>query len=531
MSAPTSQEAGGFPSAGLRTTPVLIACMLSAFLAMLDMQIVTTALPRIAGDLHGIGLFAWVTIAYVIASSVTTPLYGKLGDLFGRKATLLSALTIFLAGSALSGMAGSMEQLIAFRAVQGLGAGGIFVSVLAVIGELYTPREGAKYYGMLSMIFAGASLLGPAIGGVLTEVLSWHWVFLVNLPLGTAIVVLFAKYLHLPHTVRDSRLDYAGIATLSAGIVALTLLTSWGGVEYAWTSPQILGLGLGALLFLGLFVKAESTATEPIVPLRLLKDSTLTLSVLATMVCGVAFVGSVNFLALYIQVVTGAGPTTSGFALLPMMLGLVLSSVVTGKIIGRTGKYKIFTVLSMALGIVGALLLSTMDAGTPRTVAVLYMALFGLASGLSAQVFTQAAQNTAPRQDMGAVSGTVTFGRSFGTSIGISLFAAIFYSRLTDELSARLPAGALKGIDQDSLSSESVLSSLAPPVRRAVEESYAAALSPVFLTTVPILVLGLAIALSLKNVKLRSSHTGGDAGEQTNPADDRAAVGKSPGTA
>ncbi|MFJ4843242.1 MDR family MFS transporter [Streptomyces sp. NPDC088746] len=511
MPAPTAQVPGGLHPSGTRTTPVMVACMLSAFVAILDLQIVATALPRIAGDLGGIDLFAWVTIAYVIASSVTTPVYGKLGDLFGRKVTYLSAMGLFLLGSALAGAAGSMEQLIVFRVVQGLGAGGLFVSVLAIIGELFTPREGAKYYGMFGMVFAGASLAGPAIGGMLTDALSWHWVFLVNLPVGAVIVVLLVRYLHLPRTVRGvAKLDYAGIVTLSGAIIALTLLTSWGGVEYAWTSPQIIGLGLGTLLFLGLFIKAESTAVEPIVPLRLFRDSTFTISLLGTIICGIVFVGAVQFLALYVQVVTGASPTTSGFILLPMMLGLVLSSVGSSKIIGRTGRYKVFPVLSMALGIVGALLLSTMDTETPRALAILYMAVFGFASGLSAQVFTQAAQNTAPPQDMGAVSGTVTFGRSFGTSIGISLFAAIFYGRLTDELATRVPAGALNGIEHNSLSSNEVLDTLAAPVRSAIEESYSASLTPVFTAAVPILALGLVLTLLMKNLELRSRHHGGD---------------------
>ncbi len=514
MSAPTAQAHGGLHPSGTRTTPVMVACMLSAFLAILDMQIVATALPRIAGDLGGIDLFAWVTTAYVIASSVTTPIYGKLGDLFGRKVIYLSAMALFLLGSALAGAAGSMEQLIVFRIVQGLGAGGLFVSVLAIIGELFTPREGSKYYGMFGMVFAGASLAGPAVGGVLTDLLSWHWVFLINLPVGAAIVVLLVKYLHLPRKTRASKLDYAGIVTLSGAIIALTLLTAWGGVEYSWTSPQIIGLGLGTLLLVTLFVKAESVAAEPIVPLRLFKDSTFTISLLGTIVSGIVFVGAVNFLALYVQVVTGASPTTSGFVLLPMMLGLVLSSMGSSKIIGKTGKYKIFPILSMALGIVGALLLSTMDADTPRALAVLYMVIFGFASGLSAQVFTQAAQNTAPAQDMGAVSATVTFGRSFGTSIGISLFAAIFYSRLTDEIASRVPAGALDGIDHNSLSSDTVLDSLAAPVRSAIEQSYAASVTPVFLAAVPVLAVGLVLTLFMKNLTLRSRHHGGDDGPQ-----------------
>ncbi|MFF5772373.1 MDR family MFS transporter [Streptomyces californicus] len=511
MSAPTPPAPGGTHPSGTRTTPVMVACMLSAFVAILDLQIVSTALPRIAGDLGGIDLFAWVTIAYVIASSVTTPIYGKLGDLFGRKVTYLSAMGLFLLGSALAGAAGSMEQLIVFRIVQGLGAGGLFVSVLAIIGELFTPREGAKYYGMFGMVFAGASLAGPAVGGLLTDALSWHWVFLVNLPVGAVIVALLVKYLHLPRkAAAGAKLDYAGIVTLSAAIIALTLLTSWGGVEYAWTSPQIIGLGLGTLVFLGLFVKAESTASEPIVPLRLFRDSTFTISLLGTTVCGIVFVGAVQFLALYVQVATGASPTASGFILLPMMMGLVLSSVGSSRIIMKTGTYKIFPILSMALGIVGALLLSTMDSDTPRVLTILYMVVFGFASGLSAQVFTQAAQNTAPPQDMGAVSGTVTFGRSFGTSIGISLFAAVFYGRLTDELAARVPAGALDGIDRNSLSSDTVLATLADPVRGAVEDAYAASLTPVFTTAVPILAVGLVLTLLMKNLTLRSRHHGAD---------------------
>ncbi|MFG2986826.1 MDR family MFS transporter [Streptomyces sp. NPDC048258] len=513
MSATTARAPRGPHPSGTRTTPVLIACMLAAFLAILDLQIVATALPRIAGDLGGIDLFAWVTTAYVIASSVTTPVYGKLGDLFGRKVTFLSATALFLLGSLLAGLAGSMEQLILFRVVQGLGAGGLFVSVLATIGELFAPRERATYYGMFGMIFAGAALAGPAVGGVLTEALSWHWVFLFNLPVGAVIVVLLAKYLHLPRAVRASTIDYAGVLTLSGAIVSLTLLTSWGGVEYAWNSPQILGLGLAALLLLALFVKAESRADEPIVPLRLFKDSTFTLSLLGAAVCGIVFAGAVNFLALYVQVVTGAGPAASGFVLLPMMLGVVLSSVASSKIIARTGTYKIFPVLSMAVGIVGALLLSTMDADTPRGLAALYMAVFGFASGLSAQVFTQAAQNTAPARDMGAVSAAVTFGRSFGTSIGISLFAALFYGRLTDELADRVPAGALGGVDHDSLSSNTVLDSLDAPVRSAVEQSYAVSLTQVFTAAVPVLVAGLVLALLMKNVTLRSHHHGaGDDG-------------------
>ncbi|MFE0799671.1 MDR family MFS transporter [Streptomyces sp. NPDC058812] len=487
-----------------RIKPVIAACLLAVFLAMLDSQIVATALPRIVGDLGGLDVFAWVTTSYIIASSVTTPVYGKLSDLFGRKKIFIVAVVLFLIGSALSGAAQSMDQLIVFRTVQGIGAGGLFVSVLAIIGELFSPREGAKYFNLFGIVFALAALAGPAVGGVLTDLLSWHWVFLVNLPVGIAILVLVATCLHLPAGNRTAHIDYTGFALISGAIVALSLAASWGGVKYDWLSPQILGLAAGALLLAVLFVAAERRAAEPVIPLHLFRDSTFAVSVLVSVAAGIVFLGTVNFLALYVQVVTGASPTMSGVVLLPMMFGLVASSVISGKAITETGRYKWYPVLSMALGIVGALLLATMDTGTSRAVVIGYMLVFGLAAGLNMQVLTMAAQNTAPRDDIGAVHATVAFSRQLGSTVGISLFASIFYNRLTAEIADRVPAGALHGIDVDALSSHETLGRLTDSVRHAVEQAYAAALTPVFLTAVPVLAAGLLAALAMKNLPLRS---------------------------
>ncbi|WP_326695861.1 MFS transporter [Streptomyces sp. NBC_01754] len=523
MSAPTTDsnapQTGASPAPDTRISTVIAACMLAIFLAMLDSQIVATALPRIVGDLGGLDQFAWVTTAYIIASSVTTPVYGKLGDLFGRKKVFLVAIAIFVVGSATAGAAQSMEQLILFRTVQGVGAGGLFVSVLAIIGDLFSPREGAKYFNLFGIVFAAAALAGPAVGGVLTDLLSWHWVFLINLPLGVIVFVLVAGCLHLPPKSRRAHIDYAGFITLSAAIVALTLLASWGGVKYDWISPQILGLAALSIVMGGLFVAAERRAPEPVIPLHLFRDSTFSVSVLVSIAAGIVFLGAVNFLALYIQVVTGASPTMSGVVLLPMMFGLVAASVVSGQIITKTGRYKWYPVLSMATGIAGALLLSTMDTGTPRVVAIAYMLLFGIAAGLNMQVLTMAAQNTAPRDDIGAVHATVAFTRQLGSTLGISVFAAIFYNRLTEDLAKRVPAGALDGIDHNSLSSNEVLTKLAAPVRDAVEHAYAAALSPVFLAAVPVLVVGLGIALLMKNMPLRSWDHGGSEGSSEEHAD------------
>ncbi|MCM2387227.1 MDR family MFS transporter [Streptomyces albipurpureus] len=508
MSAPTTgsnpQQTGTSTAPDTSIKPLMAACMLAIFLAMLDAQIVATALPRIVGDLGGLNLFAWVTTAYIIASSVTTPLYGKLGDLFGRKRIFLAAIVLFVVGSAAAGLAQSMEQLILFRVVQGVGSGGLFVSVLAIIGELFSPREAAKYFNLFGVVFAAAALAGPAVGGLLTDLLSWHWVFLINLPIGAVVFTLVAVCLRLPPTSRRAHIDYPGFITLSTAIVALTLLASWGGVEYDWTSPQILGLGATALVTGALFVAVERRAPEPVIPLHLFRDSTFSVAVLVSLAAGVVFLGAVTFLALYVQVVTGASPTLSGVVLLPMMFGLVASSVVSGKFIGQSGRYKWYPVLSMAIGIVAALLLTTLDADTPRWLATAYMLLFGIAAGLNMQVLTMAAQNTAPRDDIGAVHATISFSRQLGSTLGISVFAAVFYNRLTEEITQRVPAGALDGVDRDSLSSHEVLSKLATPVQEAIEQAYAAALQPVFLGTVPVLAVGLVIALLMKNLPLSS---------------------------
>jgi EmrB/QacA subfamily drug resistance transporter len=502
------------PAAQTRIRPVITACLLAVFLAMLDSQVVATALPRIVGDLGGLDVFAWVTTSYIIAASVTTPVYGKLGDLFGRKKIFLIAVVVFLVGSALSGAAQSMDQLILFRTLQGIGAGGLFVSVLAIIGELFNPREAAKYFNLFGIVFALAALSGPAVGGALTDLLSWHWVFLVNLPVGVAILVLVSTCLHLPRTDRPAHIDYTGFGLLSAAIVALTLAASWGGVKYDWLDWRILGLGAGAVLLAVLFVGAERRAAEPVIPLHLFRDSTFSVSVLVSVAAGIVFLGSVNFLAIYIQVVTGASPTMSGVVLLPMMFGLVAASVISGAAIGRTGRYKWYPVLSMAIGIAGALLLATMDTGTSRAVVIAYMLVFGIAAGLNMQVLTMAAQNTAPRDDIGAVHATVAFARQLGATVGISLFASIFYNRLTEEIADRTSADALRGVDPDALSSTETLDRLTEPVRNAVEQSYAAALTPVFLTAVPVLVLGLLAALAMKNLPLRGEGHQGHQGHE-----------------
>jgi EmrB/QacA subfamily drug resistance transporter len=501
-----SGQQAASPPATKGTGPVITGLMLAVFLGMLDQQIVATALPPIVGDLGGLDLFGWVTTAYIIASSVTVPIYGKLGDLFGRKGVFLVAIGLFLFGSLASGAAPSIELLILARLVQGLGAGGLFVTVFAIIGERFGPREGAKYYGYFAITFAAAALAGPFVGGVLTELLGWRSVFFFNLPFGLAALYLTSKYLNLPVHKRKPVIDYPGIALLSAGIISLTLLTSWGGTKYAWSSPVIIGLAVAVVVLFTAFVFVERRAVEPVIPPHLFRDTTFTLCVVLGLIAGAVFLGSVNFLALFVQIVTGTNPAISGLVLLPMMLGLVLASTLSSRWIGRSGRYKWYPVVSMALGIISTLLLATMDVNTSKYVALAYMVIFGVAAGLNVQVLAMAAQNTAPRKDIGAVSATVTFSRAIGTSLGISIFAAVFYGWLTSELSRDVPAGSLDGIDQNSLSSQQVLDGLPAQVLHGVRVAYSHALTPVFLTSCGLLVVGLILSLMLKDIPLRKSN-------------------------
>lgn len=456
----------------IRVGPLMTGCMLAVFLAMLDSQIVTTALPKVVADLGGLDLFGWVTTSYILASSVTAPIYGKVGDLFGRKGVFLVAVGTFLLGSAGCGLAQSMQMLIAFRVVQGVGAGGLFVCVIATIGEHLSPKEGARYFGYFSIAFAGSALAGPLVGGVLTDALGWRSAFFVNVPIGLAALVLITRFLPSSEPRGRVRLDYLGVVLLSVAIVALSLLTSWAGSRYAWTSAQILALAAITTLSAILFVRAEKRASEPLIPLRLFADRTFAVAVCVSAVSGAVFLGSITFLALYLQKAAGASAAGSGLLLLPMMLGLVTSSTISSRLIARTGSYRWYPVASMTIGVVAAVLLSTLDIGTPQLVVEAYLVLFGIAAGLNMQVLGLAAQNTAPRGDLGAVAATVTLSRSLGTSLGISVFAAIFYARLGGETAA--------------------------------PQAYASGLTLVFLIAIPVLLGGLALALRMPTLALRS---------------------------
>ncbi|MFF5211681.1 MFS transporter [Streptosporangium sp. NPDC000396] len=467
MALPPAAPAAATSSTPARATTVVATLMAAVFLSLLDSQIVATALPRVTADLGGLMQFAWVTTGYLIAGSAAVPLYGKLGDLFGRKRIFLISILIFLAGSAACGLAQTMTQLIAFRIVQGIGSGGLFISVLAIIGELFTPQQGARYYGWFSLTFGAASLVGPTLGGLLTDLAGWRSIFLVNLPLGALITAVIATRLHLPVQRKKAHIDYLGVVLLTAAVVAVNLLTALGGTTYAWTSPVTIGLAAATVLLLTLFIRAQRRALDPIIPLRLFGDRTFAIVVALGFIAGFLGLGIVNYLVLWLQDALSLGVQTSGYLLTTMMLGVVLSSYLSTKLIARTGSYRRYPAASMALFALTATLCALTDAGP--ALAAVFLLLYGIAGGLNSQALSLAARNTATRDDIGAVQGTATMARQMGTALGTTFFAAVLTSKLPAQPS---PA------------------------------AYADALHLIFLVMIPIALIGLALSLLLKDTKL-----------------------------
>ena len=478
--------------------------LLVMLMATLDTQIVATALPTIVGDLDGVGQIAWVTTAYLLPLAVTTPLYGKLGDQFGRKPVLLFAIGCFLAGSVACGAAQSMGQLIAFRAMQGIGGGGLMASGFALLGDLFEPRERARYQGYSAAVFLVSSTGGPLVGGVVTEHIGWRWVFYLNLPLGIAAIAVIGALLVLPHPAYQAgrpSIDYPGALLLGGAVTCLVLLTGWAGTRYAWSSPTIVALGAGAVVLLVSWMLVERSAAEPIIPPRLFADRTFTLTIAVAVISGFTTLGLVQYQVLFLQNAAGATPTQAGLLVLAGTLGMVAASMGAGRVISRTGRYTWAPVASMALGAVATYLLSTMTAGTSWLVIGIYLLMAGLGGGFAQQVVTLIAQNAAPGRDLGVATSTVNFARMVGSSLGLAVFGAI--------LGARLASAA-------SITPQR-LHALPVAARHEVAQAYADALSAVFLAAVPVLLAGLLAALLLPNLPLRGNDDA--AGE---PADDEA---------
>jgi EmrB/QacA subfamily drug resistance transporter len=491
---------------------VLPGLLLAILLAMLDNMIVSTAMPRIVSDLHGLSHLSWVVTAYVLGTTVSTPLWGKIGDLYGRKGVFLTSIVVFLVGSALSGASMNMTELIGFRALQGLGAGGLLVGAMAIIGDLVPPRERGRYQGFMAGVMAIAMVAGPLAGGYITDNLSWRWAFYVNLPLGAIALVLLVVRLHVPKYRTEHRIDWAGAGLLAVGITALVLITTWGGNQraggYAWDSVQILTAAVVALVTLVAFVVVERRAAEPILALQLFRNRNFTLSALIGFLLGFTMFGSINFLPLFQQVVQGASATNSGLLLLPMMAGMLVTSLVAGQLITRTGKYWIFPVAGGVLMVAGMALLSRLNVDTTKTVISLFMVVLGLGMGFLMQTTMLISQNSVSQKDLGVASSAATFFRSIGGSFGVSLFGAIFNRALTDDITTSLGAKAAGAVSSgggiSGLTPEK-LHNMPPQLVSALLHGIAHGTSTVFFWAIFIAVLVPVAAVFIKQVPLRGS--------------------------
>ncbi|MDE3720734.1 MDR family MFS transporter [Nocardiopsis sp. N85] len=492
---------------GGRITVIMAALMLTVLLSALDQTIVSTALPTIVSDLGGLNHLSWVITAYLLAVTASTPLWGKLGDQFGRKGLFLACIAVFVVGSALCGLSQDMLQLILFRGLQGIGGGGLMVLAMAIIGDVVSPRERGRYQGLFGAVFGVSSVAGPLLGGLFVDHLSWRWVFYVNLPLG---VLAFAAVVAvLPATRPTGRrtIDYAGIVLLAATAVCLTLVAAWGGSVYDWASPQVIVLALaGVVLGVGWWLSARRAA-EPVMPLSLFRNPVVVVAMAIGLCVGFAMMGSMAFLPLFLQIVHGLSPTASGLYLLPMVIGLFLTSITSGRLVTRNGRYRPYPIAGMAVTALGLFLLSRLTSDTSDWVMWGSFFVLGVGLGLVMQVVVVVVQNGADYADLGAATSAATFFRSIGGSFGTAVFGAIFSGHLAANLAARAGTITLPpGVDPAALESDPrVLDRLPPQAQASFLDAYADAIDVVFLWAVPVALIGFVLALFLPEVPLRTT--------------------------
>ncbi|MFD4797999.1 MDR family MFS transporter [Streptomyces anulatus] len=503
------------PGEGQSHRSVLVAIgalLLGMLLAALDQTIVSTALPTIVSELGGLDHLSWVVTAYLLAATAATPLWGKLGDQYGRKKLFQTAIVIFLIGSALCGVAQNMPQLIGFRALQGLGGGGLMVLSMAIVGDLVTPRERGKYQGLFGAVFGVTSVLGPLLGGFFTEHLSWRWVFYINLPIGVVALVVIAAVLHIPVRREKHTIDYLGTFLIASVATALVLVASLGGTTWAWSSPQIIGLAVLAVVLLVAFIAVERRAVEPVLPLKLFRMRTFALVAVISFVIGFAMFGAMTYLPTFLQVVHDITPTMSGVHMLPMVFGLLITSTGSGQIVSRTGRWKAFPILGTAITAVGLLLLHQLDENSSTWLMSAYFFVFGAGLGLVMQVLVLVAQNSVSYQDLGVATSGVTFFRSIGSAFGVAIFGTIFANRLTGQLTDALAGQSLPtGVDAGRLAADPrAIGQLPADLRPGVLGAYSTSITDVFLYAVPVVLLAFVLAWFLREDKLRGSVTAPD---------------------
>ncbi len=497
MTKPSTADTSATQPAGMTHRQIMVVMsglMLGVLLAALDQTIVATALPRIVGEFNGLEHLSWVVTVYLLTSTASTPLYGKISDLYGRKPVFQFAIVVFLLGSVLCGISQSMGQLIAFRAVQGIGAGGLMVMAITIIGDVISPRERGRYQGYFGGVFGIASVAGPLLGGYFTEQLTWRWIFYVNVPVALAALVVTSIVLQMPHTRREHKIDYAGSGLLVAAVSSLLLVTVWGGRTYAWTSANILGLTGVGLALTAAFIVRERYATEPILPLALFRNPVFTVSNAVTFIVGLSMFGAIVYLPLYLQVVKGNSPTVSGLLLLPLMAGILLASIGSGRVISRIGRLKMFPIIGTALMTVSLLLLSRLQTDTSQWVISADMVLLGLGLGCVMQVLVLAVQNAVDRRDLGvATSATAIFG-------------AVLTARLHYWEPKLLPAAARGKVaagGESLFNDPEAIKSLPGAVHDAVLEMFVRSIATVYLVAVPVVLAGFVLTLFLREQRLR----------------------------
>ncbi len=494
---------------------IYASLLVSMLLAALHQTIAATALPTMVGELNGLPYMAWVITSYILASTISMPVYGKLGDLLGRRTMMLTALSIFVIGSTLGGFSRNMAELITCRAIQGLGGGGLIVLTQASMADLVPIRERSKYMAPLGMMFAIASVIGPLIGGFLTDYISWRWTFWINLPIGLAVIGICWKGLHLGIPDNPFTLDIAGIASMALAVTGITLLAGLGGSSYAWSSPLIIGLGLGTLCISILFIWVESKAADPVIPLNLFENMTFNITTSLGMILGIGMFASISYMPTFFQMVHGFSAIISGYLMIPMILGIIITVNLTGQLVARQGHYKRYPLIGTFICAIALSLMSTLTVESPVALVCFYLFMMGTGVGCIIQILILAVQNAVPFGVVGTATSANAFFREIGATLGIAVVGVLFAGRLTSTLEQRLGDNVELPIDEINSITPAILRMMPDEMRAIFVNTYTDALMPIFLYLVPVFICGIALAMILPDLKLETKNPGPF---QANPA-------------